>query len=156
MSGLEQISGLRRRIPGPGMHSCYFPMFIFGQLSLWQPDRLWQPPDIRKWAVMPRILRCCWLYVQLRSSLFFNIDQVFPDPDPPITGENISSIRIFIPAGGSGLEIPGMNELEKEVRQSTLLDGTSLLGGVWTFMTGIFSLIFGSSLLLVAFGKSYL
>ena len=81
---------------------------------------------------------------------------MFPDPDPPITGENISSIRIFIPAGGSGLEIPGMNELEKEVRQSTLLDGTSLLGGVWTFMTGIFSLIFGSSLLLVAFGKSYL
>jgi len=49
-----------------------------------------------------------------------------------------------------------MNELEKEVRQSTLLDGTSLLGGVWTFMTGIFSLIFGSSLLLVVFGKPYL
>jgi len=98
------------------------------------------------------------LYVQLQSSSFFNIDKVFPDPDPPITGENVSSIRIFIPAGGygRGLEIPGMNELEKEVRKSTLLDGTSLLGGVWTFMTGIFSLIFGSSLLLVVFGKPYL
>ena len=81
---------------------------------------------------------------------------MFPDPDPPITGENVSSIRIFIPAGGYGLGIPGMNELEKEVKQSTLLDGTSLLGGVWTFMTGIFSFIFGSSLLLVVFGKPYL
>jgi len=81
---------------------------------------------------------------------------VFPDPDPPITGENVSSIRIFIPAVGSRFVIPGMNELEKEVRQSTIVDRTSLLGGVWTFMTGIFSLIFGSSLLLVAFGKPYL
>jgi len=78
---------------------------------------------------------------------------VFPDPDPPITGENVSSIRIFIPRVGYGLV---MNELEKEVRQSTLLDGTSLLGGVWTFMTGIFSLIFGSSLFLVVFGKLHL
>jgi len=81
---------------------------------------------------------------------------VFPDPDPPITGENVSSIRTFIPAVGYGLVIPGMTELEKEVRQSTVVDRTPLLGGVWTFMTGIFSLIFGSSLLLVAFGKPYL
>ena len=78
---------------------------------------------------------------------------MFPDPDPPITGENVSSIRIFIARVGYGLV---MNELEKEVRQSTLLDGTSLLGGVWTFMTGIFSLIFGSSLFLVVFGKLHL
>ena len=75
---------------------------------------------------------------------------MFPDPDPPITGENVSSIRIFIARVGYGLV---MNELEKEVRQSTLLDGTSLLGGVWTFMTGI---IFGSSLFLVVFGKLHL
>jgi len=81
---------------------------------------------------------------------------MFPDPDPPMTGENVSSIRIFIPLRRSGFVISGMDELEKEVREFTLLDGTSLLGGVWTFMTGIFSLIFGSSLLLVAFGKSYL
>ena len=73
-----------------------------------------------------------------------------------MTGENVSSIRIFIPLRRSGFVISGMDELEKEVREFTLLDGTSLLGGVWTFMTGIFSLIFGSSLLLVAFGKSYL
>jgi len=41
----------------------------------------------------------------------------------------------------------------KDVEQSTIIGGTSILGGLWTFMTGIFSLIFGSSLLLVLFGK---
>jgi len=45
----------------------------------------------------------------------------------------------------------GSTELIKEVEQSSILTGTSILGGLWTFMAGIFSFVFGSSLLLVLF-----
>jgi len=91
------------------------------------------------------------LYVQFRDSYFFNIDKVFPDPDPPISGESFSSLRIFIP--GESSQISGSNELVKEVKPSSILTGISTFGGIWTFITGIFSLVFGSSLLLVLFGK---
>jgi len=84
----------------------------------------------------------------------FSIDKVSPDPSPPISGKNLSSLRIFIPSGANYL--PRGLESVKEVKQSTILTGTSILGGLWTFMTGFFSLIFGSSLLLVVFGKPYL
>ena len=94
------------------------------------------------------------LCVQYEDSYTFSIDKVFPDPDPPILGENVSSLRIFIPSDTAGL--PGTNEVVKDVKQFSVLGGTSILGGVWTFMTGIFSLIFGSSLLLVIFGRSSL
>jgi len=93
------------------------------------------------------------LYVQFDDSYIFNIDKVFPDPNPPISGEIFSSLRIFIPPDSFELHLPGMNELVKDVGQSTIIGETSILGGLWTFMTGIFSLIFGSSLLLVLFGK---
>jgi len=94
------------------------------------------------------------LYVQFQDSYSFNIDKVFPDPEPPISGENSSSLRIFIP--GYPGDLPGSNELIKEVKPSSILTGISTLGGIWTFMTGIFSLVFGSPLLLVLFGKSSL
>jgi len=83
----------------------------------------------------------------------FNIDKVFPDHDPPISGENLSSLRILIPES-PGL-ISGSNELVREVKPS-ILTGISTLGGIWTFITSIFSLVFGSPLLLVLFGKSSL
>ena len=91
------------------------------------------------------------LHVQFRDSYTFNIDKVFPDPDPPISGEILSSLRIFIPSDSSMLY--GSHKIEKEVKEFSILTGTSILGGLWTFMTGIFSLIFGSSLLLVLFGE---
>jgi len=91
------------------------------------------------------------LYVQFHDSYIFNIDKVFPDPDPPMSGENLSSLRLFIP--GELTLLPGSEETVKEVKEFSILTGTSILGGLWTFMTGIFSLIFGSSLLLVLFGE---
>jgi len=93
------------------------------------------------------------LYVQFDDSYIFNIDKVFPDPNPPISGEIFSSLRILIPQDPGFFYLPGSFELVKDVEQSTIIGGTSILGGLWTFMTGIFSLIFGSSLLLVLFGK---
>ena len=83
----------------------------------------------------------------------FNIDKVFPDPNPPISGETFSSLRILIPSDSFDFNLPGSLELVRDVEQSTIIGGTSILGGLWTFMTGIFSLVFGSSLLLVIFGK---
>jgi len=93
------------------------------------------------------------LYFQFDDLYSFNIDKVFPDPNPPISGEIFSSLRILIPGNDLFSTVHGSKGLVKDVEQSTIIGGTSILGGLWTFMTGIFSLIFGSSLLLVLFGK---
>jgi len=93
-----------------------------------------------------------YIFVQFHDLNFFNIDKVFPDSNPPISGEFFSSLRIFIPADLFSVLLPGANESVRDVGQSTIIGETSILGGLWTFMTGIFSLIFGSSLLLVIFG----
>lgn len=79
---------------------------------------------------------------------------MFPNPNPFIAGENISSLSVFIPE--NYFDLPGSNEFVKEIEQSTVLNGVTILGGLWTFMSGAFAIIFGSSLLLVAFGKSSL
>jgi len=96
------------------------------------------------------------LYFQFDDLYSFNIDKVFPDPNPPISGEIFSSLRILIPGHDLLNTVHGLYESVKDVGQSTVIGGTSILGGLWTFMTGIFSLIFGSSLLLVIFGKPFL
>ena len=79
---------------------------------------------------------------------------MFPDPNPLIAGENISPLRVLIPE--NYFDLPRSNEFMKEVEQSTVLNGVTILSGLWTFMSGTFAIIFGSSLLLVAFGKSSL
>jgi len=91
------------------------------------------------------------LYIQYKDWYIFNIDKITPDPDPSISEKILSSLRIFIPE--DLVLLPGSKVMIQDVRQSTILTGTSILGGLWTFMTGIFSLIFGSSLLLVLFGE---
>ena len=60
------------------------------------------------------ISQCRWLYVQFQDSYFFNIGKVFPEPDPPISGEIFSSLRILIP--GKSYRISGSHELVKEVK----------------------------------------
>ena len=130
-------------------------MFSFGQPSLWQRNfdehktSSSRIPESRSWCSEDLSAS---LFVQFHDLNFFNIDKVFPDSNPPISGEIFSSLRIFIPADLFSVLLPGANELVRDIGQSTIIGETSILGGLWTFMTGIFSLIFGSSLLLVIFG----
>lgn len=43
-------------------------------------------------------------------------------------------------------------KVEQEYSESTVLSGLALVGGVWTFVNGLFAAVFGSTLLLVLFG----
>ncbi|KXN91748.1 hypothetical protein AN958_12362 [Leucoagaricus sp. SymC.cos] len=42
---------------------------------------------------------------------------------------------------------------EKDVFEGTIIGGFSGLGGIWTFVNGIFTVIFGSTLVLIVFGR---
>ncbi|KAF9443380.1 hypothetical protein P691DRAFT_788141, partial [Macrolepiota fuliginosa MF-IS2] len=45
-----------------------------------------------------------------------------------------------------------VNNIGKEVEQHSVLGGFSVLGGLWTASSGVFTMIFGTSILLVVFG----
>jgi len=59
------------------------------------------------------------LFVQFHDLNLFNIDKVFPDSNPPISGEIFSSLRIFIPADLFSVLLPGSDEGETDVSRFT-------------------------------------
>lgn len=58
---------------------------------------------------------------------------------------NTATSRLFAP-------LPRDIQIEQEYFEDSVLNGFALLGGVWTFVNGLFAAIFGSTLLLVLFG----
>jgi hypothetical protein len=42
----------------------------------------------------------------------------------------------------------------QDYRQYSVWNGFSSIGGLWTFLNGIFAIVFGSSMLVVLFGMS--
>ncbi|KAF9443378.1 hypothetical protein P691DRAFT_764326 [Macrolepiota fuliginosa MF-IS2] len=77
-----------------------------------------------------------------------SIGPVFPNLTPSVVGTNISSLRLFSPRNLSYLR----RQYSKEVQQHSVLGGFSVLGGLWTAFSGVFAMIFGTSILLVVFG----
>lgn len=59
---------------------------------------------------------------------------------------NTATLRLFVP-------VPQDIRIEQEYYEDSVLNGFALLGGVWTFVNGLFAAIFGSTLLLVLFGS---
>jgi len=62
----------------------------------------------------------------------FIIDKVSLDSDPPISEKGFLSLKIYLT--GDTPMLHRLTELIKEVEQSSILTGTSILGGLWTFM----------------------
>lgn len=85
---------------------------------------------------------------------FMKVGALFPDPAPPQVGDanamkDIASLRLFPLFKGT----PEPNyQVVQESREDSVLGGFALLGGLWTFLNGTFSVIFGSTLLLILFG----
>jgi len=85
-----------------------------------------------------------------QTQVVTSIDKLFPDPSPAIPrSENISTLRIFLLEPflyASGLR------LVQEERTKTVVAGFASVGGIWTFLNGVFAVIFGDSLLRILFG----
>lgn len=73
-----------------------------------------------------------------------NVGYLFPDLSSSFPN-NTASLRLFFPQQD---EV----SIQQEYLEGSLLDGFALLGGVWTFINGLFATVFGCTLLLVLFG----
>lgn len=84
---------------------------------------------------------------------------VFPDPQAanPDLGiprsENISTLRVFVHDDSFGDGHRGWT-LIQDYRDKSVLNGFASVGGLWTFLSGIFTIVFGTSLLRMLFGAN--
>ena len=62
---------------------------------------------------------------------------------------NIATIRII-----SQIDITGWR-ITQDYRDKSALSGFASVGGLWSFLGGIFAVFFGASILQTVFGKNY-
>jgi hypothetical protein len=63
---------------------------------------------------------------------------------------DISTFRVFMQNGAA--ELSNI----QDYRTKSVLQGFSSLGGLWTFLGGVFAAIFGSSVLRILFGTTHI
>ncbi|KAF7783420.1 hypothetical protein Agabi119p4_1444 [Agaricus bisporus var. burnettii] len=82
-----------------------------------------------------------------------NVQALIPDPEVTRTSnsDNTTATLRLTYQGGS-YSVQSGYKIEREQSSNSVLSGFALLGGVWTFINGLFATIFGCSLLLVLFG----
>ncbi|KAJ3561583.1 hypothetical protein NP233_g10105 [Leucocoprinus birnbaumii] len=109
-------------------------LVALGSLSLWE--------DLSSPAVA-----ALGLPKQFTKQFLYNVHSALQDPSPPtLQNNNSASIKIIfdiltkdIYAGTASVE-------------NTVLGGFSIVGGIWTFVDGVFGLIFGCTLGFILFG----
>jgi len=77
---------------------------------------------------------------------------VYPDPlasESPLIqqGRNISTFRVIMQYRFSE------SRMLQDYRSASVLQGFSQVGGLWTFLTGVFAAIFGSTVIQILFGS---
>ena len=71
----------------------------------------------------------------------------YPDPIATFTGSNRSSLNIFSQSNFGELDFV------QDYRETTVIAGLSSVGGLWTAFSGIFTIVFGASLLHTFYGQ---
>lgn len=69
-------------------------------------------------------------------------------PDPLHNGSDAATLRIIMARPISD------TAFQQDSSANSVVNGFALLGGVWTFVSGAFAAIFGSTLLFVLFGMT--
>ncbi|KJA21926.1 hypothetical protein HYPSUDRAFT_41528 [Hypholoma sublateritium FD-334 SS-4] len=90
------------------------------------------------------------VFEYMKSTLVGQVTHLYPDPSmsPLIRrGANISTLRLSVVREATQWNII------RDSKNNSFLGGFSKVGGLWTFLSGIFAAIFGSSLLRVLFGS---
>ena len=77
---------------------------------------------------------------------------IYPDPlasESPLIqqGRDISTFRVIMQ------DVFSESRMLQDYRSRSVLQGFSQVGGLWTFLTGIFAAIFGSTILRIVFGS---
>jgi hypothetical protein len=82
-----------------------------------------------------------------KSFLVAKMPVLVPDPSTVVPRvNNTATLRLTID------DLFGSLTVTTESRQQSALSGVANIGGLWTFLNGIFALLFGSSLLFILFG----
>lgn len=88
--------------------------------------------------------------MQYKPIPILNIGPLFPNPKTMFEGNNISSLELFIPER----DVLAKYSIKQEFHEHRVMNGLSTLGGLWTFLSGIFAVISGTSILLIMFGMT--
>lgn len=82
-----------------------------------------------------------------KTFLLPNIIAFYPDPTATFTGRNRSSLNIFSQANYG--EVPFIQDYQDK----SVLAGFSSVGGLWTAFSGIFTILYGASMLHIFYGQ---
>jgi hypothetical protein len=91
----------------------------------------------------------------VQSTVVAQIIHVFPDPQAGkspliVRSPEIATIRVTTVVDASEWVII------QDSKEKSFLNGLSQTGGLWTFLSGVFAAVFGSSLMRILFGTSLL
>ncbi|KAF8170380.1 hypothetical protein BJ912DRAFT_997419 [Pholiota molesta] len=91
------------------------------------------------------------VFARVQSTVIAQMLHIFPDPQAGISplivrSPEIATIRVVSPSDASQWVII------QDFKDRTFLNGLSQTGGLWTFLSGIFAAVFGSSLMRIVFG----
>ncbi|KAJ3561412.1 hypothetical protein NP233_g10210 [Leucocoprinus birnbaumii] len=84
---------------------------------------------------------------QLNQILLYSLNSVVQDPSPPAPQRDQSaSLKVIFDIVSEDISV------EQAAVEDTVVAGFSFVGGVWTFINGLFGLVFGCSLGFLLFG----
>jgi hypothetical protein len=87
---------------------------------------------------------------QHQTRVFYTCAVPFLSPDPSLQvprDNNTATLRLYLQDDYSDWH------LSVEYREKSVLAGISAVGGFWTVLSGLFAMIFGTTLLFVLFGE---
>ncbi|KAJ3572445.1 hypothetical protein NP233_g3078 [Leucocoprinus birnbaumii] len=122
-------------------------VFLFTEPTILRRGHQLSSYPIRSYrVVVPDAVAVALPIPQSREIDIWKVGSLSPDPSTrPIDNDQASLRLMFPPVQANVLR-------EEENPDHTILSGLSFTGGVWTVLDGVFSAIFGTSLLLVLFG----
>ena len=91
------------------------------------------------------------------SEVFFSAQPIDTIPDTSISpfisrGANISTLRVWTPLVLGYIQ----TVLTQDYRDASVVTGFSAVGGLWTTLGGIFTLVFGASMLHILYGEIFI
>ncbi|EDQ99260.1 uncharacterized protein LACBIDRAFT_335177 [Laccaria bicolor S238N-H82] len=108
--------------------------------------------DLRQLLKSPRLSAFASLFDSYETIPVSRVLSVYPDPlasaSPLILqGRDVSTFRVIMQYDLSE------SRMLQDYRSRSVLQGFSQVGGLWTFLTGVFAAIFGSTIVRILFGS---
>jgi hypothetical protein len=139
----------------PGFHLFGTTFYSLKDIFASRSDLALGIPRVRSPNLFQSFLSTRFTNLQVRQfnrELIPNVQALIPDPEFTnlLTDNNTATLRLTY-AGGSQY----WYDLQRQQTSNTVLSGFAVLGGAWTFVSGVFAMIFGCKLLLILFGKHH-